>query len=86
MVNPRWTGFTHTAKAQMQCPHDLSIPSESSLNSRIFNAQLTNEVTHTCQVLRCCPKDFALPVQDESEVRSHDLSVRLLQRSQAGVR
>ena len=45
-----------------------------------------NQVTHTCQVLRCCPKDFELPVQDESEVRLHDLSVGLLQRSQSGVR
>ena len=45
-----------------------------------------NQVTHTCKVLRCCPKDFELPVQDESEVRLHDLSVGLLQRSQSGVR
>ena len=45
-----------------------------------------NQVTHTCQVLRCCPKDFELPVQDDSEVRLHDLSVGLLQRSQSGVR
>jgi len=29
VVNPRWTGFTHTAKAQMQCQDDLPIPSET---------------------------------------------------------
>jgi hypothetical protein len=45
-----------------------------------------DQVTHTCRVLRCCPKDFELPVQDESEVRLHDLSVGLLQRSRAGER
>jgi hypothetical protein len=45
-----------------------------------------NRVAHACQVLRCCPKDFELPVQDKSEVRLHDLSVGLLQRSQSGVR
>jgi hypothetical protein len=45
-----------------------------------------NQVAYDCQDLLCRPKDIELPVQDESEVRLHDLSVGLLQRSQSGVR
>jgi hypothetical protein len=45
-----------------------------------------DQATHACQVLRCRSKKFELPVQDESEVRLHDLSVGLLQRSRAGER
>jgi hypothetical protein len=45
-----------------------------------------NQVAYDCQFLQCRPKDFELPVQDQSEVRLHDLSVGLLQRSQSGVR
>lgn len=44
MANPRWTGFTHTAKAQMQCLDDFPIQSETSLNSKIFDAQLTRSL------------------------------------------
>jgi len=53
-VNPRWTGFTHTAKAQMQCLDDLTTPSETSLNSKIFNAGLTRSLipARSCGAVR----------------------------------
>jgi hypothetical protein len=69
----------------MQCLDDFSIQSETSLNSKIFNAQLTRSLI-PAKSCGACPKDFELPVPDESEVRLHDLSVGLLQRSQSGVR
>jgi hypothetical protein len=41
VVNPRWTAFTHTAKAQMQSQDELPIPSETPLILKMFNARLT---------------------------------------------
>lgn len=54
MANPRWTGFTHTAKAQMQCLDDLPIPSKTSLNSKTFNARLTRSLipARSCGAVR----------------------------------
>ena len=84
MVNPRWTGFTHTAKAQMQCQDDLPIPSETPLNLKMFNARLTRSLipASSCGFRL---KDFELPIQDESEVQLYNLSVGLLQCSRSGV-
>ena len=39
-MNPRWTGFTHTAKAQMQCLNDFPISADPSLSSMTFDARL----------------------------------------------
>lgn len=84
MVNPRWTGFTHTAKAQMQSQDDLPIPSETPLNLKMFNARLTRSLipASSCGFRL---KDFELPIQDESEVQLYNLSVGLLQCSRSGV-
>ena len=43
-MNPCWTGYTHTAKAQMQSLDDLPIPSKTSLNLKMFNARLTRSL------------------------------------------
>ena len=84
MVTPRWTGFTHTAKAQMQCQDDLPIPSETPLNLKMFNARLTRALipASSCGFRL---KDFELPIQYESEVQLYNLSVGLLQCSRSGV-
>ena len=84
MANPRWTGFTHTAKAQMQSQDDLPIPSETPLNLKMFNARLTRSLipASSCGFRL---KDFELPIQDESEVQLYNLSVGLLQCSRSGV-
>jgi len=84
VVNPRWTGFTHTAKAQMQSQDDLPIPSETPLNLKMFNARLTRSLipASSCGFRL---KDFELPIQDESEVQLYNLSVGLLQCSRSGV-
>ena len=84
MANPRWTGFTHTAKAQMQSQDDLPIPSETHLNLKMFNARLTRSLipASSCGFRL---KDFELPIQDESEVQLYNLSVGLLQCSRSGV-
>ena len=84
VANPRWTGFTHTAKAQMQSQDDLPIPSETPLNLKMFNARLTRSLmpASSCGFRL---KDFELSIQDESEVQLYNLSVGLLQCSRSGV-
>ena len=54
MVNPRWTGFTHTAKAQMQCLDDFPLPWETSHNSKTFGTRLTKSLmtAKTCCAVR----------------------------------
>ena len=84
MANPRWTGFTHTAKAQMQSQDDLPIPSETPLNLKMFNARLTRSLI-PASFCGFRLKDFELPIQDESEVQLYNLSVGLLQCSRSGV-
>ena len=84
MVTPRWTGFTHTAKAQMQYLDDFLIPLDPSLNSKTFNARLTRSLIPDSSFgFRL--KDFELPIQYESEVQLYNLSVGLLQCSRSGV-
>jgi hypothetical protein len=84
VVNPRWTGFTHTAKAQMQCQDVLPIQSGTPLNLKSFDARLTRPLVPagSCGFRL---KDFELPIQDESKIQLNNLSVRLPQCGRSDV-